>query len=98
MLDTIKIPKVLQDLIKVVVGIKVVLFICLNAEVASFLFKNSPKHAEPDPVTLEIWQFFINSSSYKIFLTTGNFEITIFSKEFFSCLKVPINFLADFLL
>ena len=30
MLDTIKIPKVLQDLIKVVVGIKVVLFICLN--------------------------------------------------------------------
>ena len=30
MLDTIKIPKPVQDLIKVVVGIKVVLFICLN--------------------------------------------------------------------
>ena len=30
MLDTIKVPKALQDLITVVVGIKVVLFICLN--------------------------------------------------------------------
>ena len=30
MLDTIKIPKLVQDLIKVVVGIKVVLFIVLS--------------------------------------------------------------------
>ena len=30
MLDTIKIPKPVQDLIKVVVGIKVVVFIVLN--------------------------------------------------------------------
>ena len=30
MLDTIKIPKALQDLIKVVVGIKVILFVVLS--------------------------------------------------------------------
>ena len=30
MLDTIKIPKALQDLIKIVVGIKVILFVVLS--------------------------------------------------------------------
>ena len=60
--------------------------ICLKAKAPSFLFKNKAKHADPDPVTLESWQFLISLISSKIFPTAGNLEITTFSKEFFdSC-------------
>ena len=70
--------------------------ICLRAKVPSLLLKNKPKQADPDPVNLEIWQVLIDANSFKIFLTLGNLEITIFSKDLLSDFNLLIRFNLDF--
>ena len=59
---------------------------------ALFFVKNTPKQAEPDPVTLEKRHLFNFLSSIKTFLIVGNLDNTIFSNEFCSLIKFLIIF------